>query len=36
MISSPGDKKTESATACAARREVTGVVEMYLQSMSGQ
>lgn len=36
MISSPGDKKMESATACAARREATGVVETYLQSISGE
>jgi hypothetical protein len=32
----PGDKRIESATAWAARREDTGVVEMYLEGMSAQ
>jgi hypothetical protein len=32
----PGDKRIESAIAWAARREDTGVVEMYLESMSAQ
>lgn len=34
MMSSPGDVRIESAIACAARRDVTGVVEMNLQDVS--
>lgn len=34
MMSSPGDVRIESAIACAARRDVTGVAEMNLQDVS--
>ena len=36
MMRNPGDRRIESATAWAARREGTGVVEMYLEGISAQ
>ena len=36
MMRNPGDKRIESATAWAARREDTGVVEIYLEGVNAQ